>query len=113
MGKWFEVKRYEVYFQRGSECVQALYTKTPEGSVAVENSAIKNQSPRTVALGNAVFADPTADPQVGKLIVSFNNRPAGTDANYWVLDTDYENYSIVWNCQNMPNGKSAGEWRDY
>lgn len=112
MGKWYEIQRYEVYFERDSECVYGVLTKTEDGSVTVENSGIKKQNPRTFTPGKAILADPTADPQVGKLIVSFNNRPPGTTANYNILDTDYENYSIVFNCQNMANGKRAGKWRD-
>lgn len=107
MGKWFEIKRYEVYFQRGSECSQAVYTKTEAGTVTVENSSIKNHNPRSTTIGSAVVADPTADPLVGKLIVAFNKQTPGTTPNYWILDTDYENYAIVWNCVSMRNGKSA------
>jgi hypothetical protein len=33
------------------------------------------------------------------------SRPVPADGNYWVLDTDYTNYSIVWTCQTF-NGKS-------
>jgi hypothetical protein len=33
------------------------------------------------------------------------SRPVPADGNYWVLDTDYTNYSIVWSCQTF-NGKS-------
>lgn len=103
------MQRYEVYFQRGSECSQALYTKAEDGSVIVENSSIKNGEPRSIAMGTAILVDPTADPLLGKLSVAFNHQKPGVTANYNILDTDYENYSIVWNCQSMRNGKSAGE----
>lgn len=33
------------------------------------------------------------------------SRPVPDDGNYWVLDTDYTNYSIVWSCENF-NDKS-------
>lgn len=110
MGKWFEIKRYEVYFQRGSECSQALYTKIGE-TIFVENSSIKNGNPRSTTNGTAILADPTADPLQGQLIVAFRNRTPGTTANYNILDTDYDNYSIVFNCQSLGNGKSAGTAR--
>lgn len=32
---------------------------------------------------------------------------ANTQSNYWVLSTDYENYSIVFYCKNIDNNKSA------
>ena len=33
------------------------------------------------------------------------NRPVPNDGNYWVLSTDYVNYSVVWSCETF-NGKS-------
>lgn len=29
------------------------------------------------------------------------------DTNYWVLDTDYNNFSIVWGCENLSDGNST------
>lgn len=44
-----------------------------------------------------------------KLGVVFPNvrfsRPVPADGNYWVLDTDYTNYSLVWSCETF-NSKS-------
>lgn len=108
MGKWFEIKRYDAYFQRGSECSQAVYTKSEDGSIEVENSSIKNGQPRSSITGRAILADPTADPIVGQLIVTFNNRQPGTVPNYQILGTDYENWAVVWNCMSLRNGRSAG-----
>lgn len=106
MGKWYEVQRYEVYFQRGSECSQALYTKAEDGTtVIVENSSIKNGQPRTWIRGTAVLV---GDAAVGKLSVAFHHKTPGTEPNYWILGTDYENYAVVWNCFNFRNGKSSG-----
>lgn len=33
------------------------------------------------------------------------SRPVPADGNYWVLSTDYVNYSVVWSCETF-NGKS-------
>lgn len=85
-----------------------MYTKGENDSIIVENTSIKNDQPRSSTKGRAVLADATADPLVGKLIVAFNDRALGTEANYQVLGTDYENYAVVWNCQSLRNGKSAG-----
>lgn len=110
MGTWFELKRYEVYFQRGSECSQALYTKNEAGTIDVENSSIKHGHPRSTTSGTAELSDPTADPLVGNLKVIFNKNHPPTDTNYRILDTDYENYSIVFNCYNVAkHGKRAGK----
>lgn len=31
---------------------------------------------------------------------------ANTVSNYWILSTDYDNYSIVYYCENIDNNKS-------
>lgn len=104
------MKRYELQHLRDSECNQGMLTKTKEGLITVENSSIKKPNTRAFFHGTAVFADPTADPQEGKLIISMNGRPAATIPNYCILDTDYDNYSIVWNCMSMGHGKIGGKY---
>jgi len=47
--------------------------------------------------GNARLANPNSTE--AKLLVSFPSVGAN-DSPYWVLDTDYESYSIVWSCTN-------------
>lgn len=29
------------------------------------------------------------------------------DTNYWVLDTDYKNFAVIWGCENLPDGNSS------
>lgn len=36
-----------------------------------------------------------------KLIVTFPFLPLAVDAPYWVLDTDYVSYAVVWSCSNF------------
>lgn len=101
-----------MFFQLDMECSWANYTlnETPAGSIAVMNSAVqKPTGKRTSIDGLAVLTNPNAVPIEGKLNVVFNTNIPGTDSNYWVLATDYENFSVVWNCQNLGNNRSAGE----
>ncbi|GFS22780.1 apolipoprotein D [Elysia marginata] len=107
VGRWFEYEKFPNVFESGSRCVIANYTLLPDNSVRVVNVAIQEVSyglgicpwyrPRT-AVGTARPFDP-AEP--AKLGVSFReNSPPG---NYWVLETDYDTYSIVYGCS-----KTAG-----
>ena len=68
---------------------------------------------RNVATTNGIYAqncgiafqpDPEAAP--GKLKVDFHNSPA-TAGDYWILDTDYENYTAIYSCGNRVPGQMA------
>lgn len=107
VGKWFELKHYKVNKNLTKDCYQEVYTIMDETAVLIENSGIKNGN-RSITIASAVLADPTADPLPGKLSIFIHNIP-GVIFNYLVLDTDYENYAIVWHCHNLRKGQKSGE----
>lgn len=37
----------------------------------------------------------------GKLAVQFPSLPFHFSAPYWVVDTDYDNYAVVWACNDF------------
>ncbi|XP_055602188.1 apolipoprotein D-like [Uranotaenia lowii] len=103
LGLWYEIKRYEQFFQLDGECVTAQYSINEEdGSVRVFNSMVvlPNQE-RQSDIGRAVVAFPDEVPLQAKLNVTFD-AAAEVSANYWVLDTDYDNFAVVWGCFQLP-----------
>uniref|UniRef100_A0A182PVH1 Apolipoprotein D n=1 Tax=Anopheles epiroticus TaxID=199890 RepID=A0A182PVH1_9DIPT len=107
LGKWYELQRYESVFEENFDCVQVRYTLNDDGSVQVSNSAYNLFNGSTInALGRAVLSYPDEEPLQAKLNVSFFGAPNDL-SNYWVLDTDYETFSVVWNCQ--PVGEQQSE----
>lgn len=75
--------------------------------------------------GNAVLSEPDHVPLEGKINVAFGKRRkssvdswlinylrnsyhilAANVSNYWILSTDYDNYSIVYYCINADENKS-------
>lgn len=70
---------------------------------------IRPGAPRTHAHGRAYVAFPDETPIEGKLNVTFAPVPVpASKANYWILDTDYSNYAVIWGCEQFGNeGKSA------
>lgn len=44
---------------------------------------------------------PVVKIEEAKLIVTFPTLPLPVDAPYWVLDTDYTSYAVVWSCSNF------------
>jgi apolipoprotein D and lipocalin family protein len=95
LGKWYEIQRYENWFSLNAECVAAEYSLNEDGSVRVFNSQKKNGEFDGI-VGQAVVSYPEQQPLEGKLNVTFAGEP--NRSNYWILDTDYDNYSIVWSC---------------
>ena len=57
--------------------------------------------------GIATYVDPTVP---SKLIVTFQIGIITTRGNYWVLDTDYNNYSLVYSCSKMVGIKIENAW---
>ncbi|OQV22484.1 putative Apolipoprotein D [Hypsibius exemplaris] len=109
MGKWFEVEAYFHFFELGLSCITSEYTIRPSvghgahPAIAVQNVGYSWMHASEIASeGEAYIPDPTRAP--AKLKVNFPNvtGTAGVaDADYWILDTDYENYAVVWSCTAM------------
>lgn len=98
MGVWYEIERYFTIFEIGGKCVQANYTLNENGTINVHNKQISYITGVANSIsGIARFED---KPTESKLLVTFSSVPFSADAPYWVLETDYDNYSVVWSCTN-------------
>uniref|UniRef100_A0A1L8ECH5 Apolipoprotein D n=1 Tax=Haematobia irritans TaxID=7368 RepID=A0A1L8ECH5_HAEIR len=97
LGRWYEQEKYPFIFELGGKCIYAQYGLLPNGEISVYNFNINKVTglPNDIQ-GSAKIVGP------GKLQVRFNNMPAFVGAaNYWVLDTDYENYAVVYSCTDI------------
>ena len=92
LGKWYELARYDMAFERVCEGVTAEYSLRPDGLIKVVNSCHKGapDGPLAVAEGRAKRV---GDPLGARLKVSFFGP---FYADYWILDhgPDYA-WSIV------------------
>ncbi|CAG9565651.1 unnamed protein product [Danaus chrysippus] len=96
MGRWYNIESYPATSINGS-CSKALYTLV-DNYVQVNNSQVLNQRLYSIT-GTAVI---NSTDNSGKLLVSFpstGNTP--NTANYYVLDTDYDSYAVVYSCENI------------
>ncbi|XP_065575814.1 apolipoprotein D-like [Artemia franciscana] len=101
LGDWFEYARYFAFFQQGQKCTKAQYTGISDGLIGVKNTATYRISNKATFIeGVATIKDST---QPAKLTVSFLiGGVILTSSPYWVLETDYTTFSVVWSCSNMP-----------
>nr|AYU71034.1 crustacyanin-C1 [Eriocheir sinensis] len=89
LGAWYEIERFDIIWQLGMDCVEAIYSDIGGGWVEVHNVARKPSGEFTEIIGNATVIAP------GVLYVIFAGH---VPAEYHVLDTDYTTFSSVYNC---------------
>uniref|UniRef100_A0A8D0HMJ5 Apolipoprotein D n=1 Tax=Sphenodon punctatus TaxID=8508 RepID=A0A8D0HMJ5_SPHPU len=92
LGKWFEIEKLPSNFENG-KCIQANYSLKENGKIKVLKKEILSDNTVNHIEGEAFHTDYD---EPAKLGVKFNwFMPS---APYWVLSTDYENYSLVYSC---------------
>ncbi|XP_065342360.1 apolipoprotein D-like [Cloeon dipterum] len=84
----------------------ATYTLSPNETVAVRNYLFNtlSQAPETI-LG---YATVDSDSGEAKLLVSFPS--VDYVSPYWVLETDYTRYSVVWSCTEFGTENLQYAW---
>ena len=88
LGTWFEIARYDQYFERGCSNISATYTLTEDDKINVLNSCTK-EGKLSQANGIAYAVDDT----FSKLKVSFF-RPFYGDYQILMLDENYT-YAVI------------------
>ena len=95
LGDWYQVQGIPSFFQPAdTHCVRATYTRRDDLSINVRNIGIFGSGDKEIC-GHADSKD-EANPAQLKLY--FPGTPEG---DYWVLDTDYENWSAVYSCGDI------------
>ena len=100
-GTWYEIIRDKsTPFELLRDCVVADYTLREDGTLGVVNAGYSLLNGWKESHGYAELA--TDDGSAG-LYVQLGQMPELTDksANYKILDTDYETYSIVYSCSDF------------
>ncbi|KAM9713197.1 apolipoprotein D-like [Menidia menidia] len=94
LGRWFEIEKLPASFATGS-CIQANYSLRKDGTIRVLNSQVFDGVRESVE-GTAVVKDQRVPAKLG---VSFSYFTPYSP--YWVLSTDYSNYTIVYSCTDV------------
>ncbi|XP_054278250.1 apolipoprotein D-like [Macrosteles quadrilineatus] len=99
-GPWFEQAGYNTESVEGDKrCVSALYY-IDDDMFYVQNRGIDNRNNKWGGVnGTAKFTNPAK--KEAKLTVSFKFGWLTVNGPYWVLDTDYNTYSVVYTCENF------------
>jgi len=106
LGQWFELARgKDVPFQKG-DCTQANYSMNDDGTVRVNNIGVEEGKEFNI-IGKL---ETTKNPFLFKLIFSDTIFGKLLKGDYQVVDTDYDNYAIVYSCTNLLFGKNESYW---
>jgi len=89
-GRWYEVARLPMPFQKTDEAAMAEYGSNPNGTISVHNIAIRPDGTQHDIRGYAKVLNP---PENTKLAVRFNTWfgpliPVPKEGNYWILHVD-------------------------
>lgn len=117
LGLWFSYVNFDAPFQWGSTCVKALYKLKSNDKIQVVNSGFNDfrffglsfgKTPIRI-VGEAFIVDPQ---KPGGLNVRFGNQPGfdPTIPNYLIMDTDYNNFSVVYSCTEESIFKIEFAW---
>ena len=90
VGKWYEIARMPMPFQKDDEPAMAEYGKNSDGTVSVHNTALKPDGGKREIRGTATVLNPGVNT---KLAVRFNTWfgpliPVPAEGNYWILHID-------------------------
>lgn len=104
LGTWYNIANSPFFWMSNkNRCVTAEYEMNEDGSIKVTNGDISRYTDKRVSMeGQAV-----STPENGVLSVAFGPIKAKADnGNYFMLDTDNDNYSFVWSCTDY----CVGSW---
>jgi len=111
LGRWYQYSNNAIRFQNDTSCDIAQYSDMTEPgkplTIGVFNRAVRDGAPGKFsrgAKGTAVLGEPSNPDNPGKLIVNFYDpasRVQRNTTNYNILDTDYGNFTTVYNCRQV------------
>ncbi|XP_067626118.1 apolipoprotein D-like isoform X2 [Eurosta solidaginis] len=95
-GSWYMQTRYLFVYEQDYRCQKTDYTPGPNNDLLVRNTEISNvDESEKVRTGTLKFLPD------GQLQIKYNEADAGEPFDYKVLSVDYDNYVIIYACQNL------------
>ncbi|KAK3762303.1 hypothetical protein RRG08_006047 [Elysia crispata] len=107
VGKWYELKRFPNRNQGMLSCTSALYTLEPDNTVTVMNQGYFPNGTKDSIEGTAQVVDVS---KPAELSVDFGFGWPADKPNYFIRQTDYDTYSVVFSCMEFSNVHVEYAW---
>ncbi|XP_032529061.2 apolipoprotein D-like [Danaus plexippus] len=99
LGTWYESERYFTVSELGSRCVAIKYNSTPEGRILVSNEITNSLTGlKRVLEGSMQMIGREGE---GRMMIKYTALPRTYDNEFSILDTDYDNYAVMWSCSGI------------
>ncbi|KAF7269548.1 hypothetical protein GWI33_017439 [Rhynchophorus ferrugineus] len=107
LGKWYESERYFQFSEVAARCVVTDYAVAPNGKIYVSNEVTNRFTgvKRTIS-GNV---DVPTHVSEGKMVVKYDTTPS-TTSTLTILDTDYDNFAVIWSCSGLGPINTQSAW---
>ncbi|KAK9869273.1 hypothetical protein WA026_003026 [Henosepilachna vigintioctopunctata] len=108
LGTWIEIEKYFSVAEVGRKCAESVYTSTDNGTTTllhIQMTGIITKLPFTLD-AHVVH---TGKPGEAKLENHYT-FPIHFVAPYWVLETDYDSYAVVWSCTQLIGTNTQFAW---
>ncbi|XP_060556543.1 apolipoprotein D-like [Ruditapes philippinarum] len=94
-GGWYDIEKTYFAGQMNKSCVKAEYSLRDDGKIDVLNQDYTAELHEENTTGIAFYKDPNVK---SKLTVKLGTSP---EANYWIVETDYDTYALIWSCAEL------------
>lgn len=113
-GFWYELERYDdnPVTLTDSHCNTATFSSAADGSTRIWNEArLDGQQWQQFAHGRVANPDDEVVHAIWNVTFDGVDGEDGGDIQLTILSTDYINYSLVYSCDDLPDGTSnEGYW---
>ncbi|XP_023019744.2 apolipoprotein D isoform X1 [Leptinotarsa decemlineata] len=94
LGKWYEQEKYPIFLEMEGKCTTYQYTTNANSTIKVAMHQVSTITKKP----NNFEGDIKLDNKTGEAKLIMGIPSMNIDVPYWVLDTDYKEYAVVWSC---------------
>lgn len=105
IGKWFEIRAFPYFYTLGGSCVSWTFSPNDnDGSLIIETRQTR-YGIEEVTVGECEIL------RSGVILISYpNSTVLRTDTNFYVLDTDYDHYAVLFTCTHALFINAQNAW---